>query len=94
MHTNAGRAGPSPDVQVDTYTSNRMSGFTDLRTVGDIFPSLVKKKAWVFLPASELSTGQANPSFYGYYMAYTYPIGFLDDEKNLVYNSGSARVYR
>jgi len=86
----------SPGIQVDTYTANRMLSFSGLNTIGDIYPGLVKKGAWVFLPASALTTGTATIalSFNGYSLDYHYPVDFLDNEKDLVYDSGSNRVYR
>ncbi len=62
--------------------------------VADIFPPLVRQSSWVILDYSNVHTGLANTTLDGAFITYRYPIDFLWNTKNLVYNNGGSEIYR
>lgn len=79
------------------FTSNSQSGVTGKQVATDIYPWLIQKSSWVFLSYSTVHTGMATiyyPDEGGNLITYSYPTDFLWDTKNLVYNNGSAEIYR
>ena len=64
--------------------------------VGDNYPTLIRKSSWVILGYSTLHTGRATTDSDkdGDLITYEYPIDFLQEHKNLVYNNGGAEIYR
>jgi uncharacterized membrane protein len=60
----------------------------------DIYPGLVKKDSYVFIGEGTVKSGQGSFDYNGNLIGYSYPIQFLDNNKNLVYNNGGARVYK
>jgi uncharacterized membrane protein len=62
--------------------------------VTDIFPPLVRQSSWAIVGYSTLHTSQATSMYNGNALYYAYPIGILQDSKNLVYNNGGAEIYK
>ena len=60
----------------------------------DVFPPLVRQSSWVILGYSTLHTGRATTGYDGDLVTYAYPIGFLQGNKNLVYDNGGAEIYK
>jgi uncharacterized membrane protein len=82
------------EVQTDRYTFARMQTPTQLDMMNDIRPELVRKDAFVFLGYSNVRLGESTVAVAGDLVTYVYPEAFLADNKDLVYSSGGARVYR
>lgn len=82
------------NIFVDRYTYVKVQDVIQFNLLNDIAPSLVKKNAYVFLGYNLVKTHQATIYFDGALITYDYPIKFLDDNKNLLYDNGGARVYR
>lgn len=76
---------------------NPESEFYSLSSLGannDIFPGVVRKDAYVYLGQATVQKQRTTFTYEGDQITYTYPVSFLDENKNLIYNNGSARIYR
>lgn len=82
------------EVETDRYTLNRLQTFTEVSLEADIWPTLLRKNANVFLGFQTVQKGQAAISYEGHQILYAYPVGLLDREKNLVYSSNGVRIYK
>lgn len=82
------------EVETDKYTFSRLQTFTDLNPVNDIYPTLLRKNAFVFLGYTAVQKEQSTFSYEGDLVTYQYPIGLLNATKDLLYSSNGARVYR
>jgi uncharacterized membrane protein len=80
-----------------------LSGFQSIKTFqsldgsnpsNDILPALVKRDSYVFLGEGTIKDGQAAFDFNGNIVSYLYPIDFLGNNKNLIYNNGGSEIYR
>lgn len=82
------------EVQADGFASSRLQTFTDVTTVNDIFPSLIRKDAYVFLGFNTVRGGTSTISFQGDLIRYSYPRPMLLEVKPLVYSNGGTEVFR
>jgi uncharacterized membrane protein len=82
------------EVQTDRYNFSKVRSLAQVNTFNDIYPSLIRRDAYVFLGYSNVSRATSTISFAGDLITYRYPMAFLDDNKDLIYSSGGARVYR
>jgi uncharacterized membrane protein len=94
-----GKPGVLPDgVQAENFTDQfyftAQSDVTGRQRIMDIYPPLVRRSSWVILGYSTVHTGEATAVYDGDILTYVYPIGLLQNNKNLVYNNGGAEIYR
>ncbi len=86
------------DVQSQTESNHvafaQLPGFTSPNPRADIWPSLVKRDGYVFLGWEAVQKGQAAISYDGDIVLYRYPVGLLDQQKDLVYSSNGAQVFK
>ncbi len=87
------RAAVQAEVETDRYTSYLVNG-AKARTTADVFPTLIEKHAYVFLGFATVTLDKASVSINGNTVTYRYPVGLLDDTKDLVFSSNGARIYR
>ena len=80
-------------VETDPYTFLEVQTFTDLNSANDIFPTLLRPGAYVFLGYTTVNERQATFPDDGSTITYKYPMGLLDLTKNLLYSSNGARIY-
>ena len=59
-----------------------------------IYPALIRKSSWVLLDRTATDKRQATLAADGDLITYQYPLGFLDSNKNLVYDNGSDEIFR
>jgi uncharacterized membrane protein len=78
----------------DPFAFNSPASVTGIQSVGDIYPALIKRSSWVILSDSIIRTGRAPLYTDGELIAYRYPIAFLESNKNRVYDSGAAVIYK
>lgn len=81
-------------IGADRLSTRKFESLADLTPGNDIFPSLVKRDSYLFLGEGTVYDDQASFSYNGDLWGYNYPIQFLNNNKNLIYNDGGARVYR
>ena len=94
-----GKPGVLPDgIEAEDFTDefyfNAQSDVTGRQSITDIYPSLVRRSSWVLLGYSTVRLGEATTFYDGDILTYIYPMAFLQDNKNLVYNNGGAEIYR
>jgi len=82
------------NIFVDRYTYVKSQSLIQFDLLNDIAPPLVKKNSYVFLGYNVVKNDQATIYYNGALITYKYPMKFLDDNKNLLYNNGGAKVYR
>lgn len=66
----------------------------DIQVQRSVFPEIVQQNAYVLLGDTVVNRGRTTLSYDGDLLTYEYPIEFLDGEKDLVYSSSGARIYR
>ncbi len=81
-------------IQTDKYSQRKLASLLDINAYNDIFPGVIRKDAYVYLGQATTEKQRATLVYGGDQITYTYPIQFLDDNKNLIYNNGNARIYR
>jgi energy-converting hydrogenase Eha subunit A len=94
-----GKRGVLPDgIEAESFTDefyfNAKSDVTGRQSITDIYPSLVRRSSWVLLGYSTVRLGEGTTFYDGDTLTYTYPMGFLQNNKNLVYNNGGAEIFR
>ena len=90
------------DFTVQAEVSSGIYSYSDLRPVShespsgqaDIFTALIRRDGYVFLGDSATQEHEVTIFYEGDIVTYHYPIDFLDNNKDLVYSSDGARVYR
>jgi uncharacterized membrane protein len=82
------------EVQTDKYTFSRLQTVLHGRASDDIYPTLVRTNAYVFLGYTTVTKDTATIFFQGDLVTYQYPIGFLDHTKDKLYSSDGASVYK
>jgi hypothetical protein len=95
----AGNPGVLPDgIQAENFTDrfmfNAPSKVNGDQVISDIYPTLVSRSSWLILSYSNVRTGQATTDYDGDLLTYEYPMGFLRDTKNLVYNNDGAEIFK
>lgn len=82
-----------PQVQMDTYTYEKVQTYTDLSVSFGVHPLVVQPGAWAFLGSLNLAS-EGSLFVHGDVVTFRVPLAFFDATKDLVYDNGGARVYR
>ena len=82
------------EVETDRYTFRQVQTFTDLSPINDIYPTLLRENAYVFLGYTTVTKDQATFSYDGDLITYQYPTDLLNSSKDLLYSNNGARIYR
>lgn len=82
------------DVRNNPYLSTPLRGITDYNPLNGIYPLSIRRDAYVYIQYAVAHTGEATLIYNGTRLTYVYPIMFLDDNKDLIYNNGFVRIYR
>ncbi len=94
-NTEAGLHGEvQSEVQTDRYTFTRLQAPRLLNPLDDIAPEFLRPSAYVFLGYSNVTKDQSTTIVASDLITYRYPVAFLEQNKDLIYSSGGARVYR
>ncbi len=94
QHDAADLANVQSEVVSDRYTFPPVSTFASTNPSNGIYPTLLRRGAWVFLGYSTVRNDQAAVSYAGDVLTYRYPTALLDQTKNLIYASDGVRIYR
>ncbi len=86
--------GAQADVQTDLFTATRLNSLTGINASESITPGLVERNSYVMLGYTDVTKDQVTVSFTGNLIAYKYPMQFLNQSKNLIYDNGGAKIYR
>ncbi|MEK7155999.1 MAG: DUF2206 domain-containing protein [Patescibacteria group bacterium] len=60
----------------------------------NIYPPLIRTRSYVLVDSSTLVSGRASVIYQSDVLGYTYPVNFLDENKNLIYSNGDVAIYR
>lgn len=85
------------EVQGDGSNLTRIRNLSPLEIEGSangIHPGLVRRDSYVYLGYENVHYLQSSMFFQGNSVMYKYPMSFLDENKDLIFNDGDARVYR
>jgi uncharacterized membrane protein len=81
-------------IQADRHAQNKIRSVIQSGVSQDMHPATIQKATYVFAGPAVLNEGKATVTYDGRSILYTYPVAFLEEQKNLVYDNGSVHVYR
>jgi len=90
----AARMGVPPTVYADRYGHKKLRAFVLSHVSEDMLPASIRKDSYVFVGPAVLLRGTATVRYEGALIKYAYPIEFLDEQKEVVYDNGAVRIYR
>jgi uncharacterized membrane protein len=90
----AGKGSIQTAVPTDRYTFDLARHYPDIQLDDAIYPTLIRRDAYVLLGSTIVNKGQSNVFYDGDLLTYRYPVALLDRTKDLVYSSGGAAIYR
>jgi uncharacterized membrane protein len=82
------------EVQTDRYALAKISYLSNIQPQNDITPGLIRKNAYVYLGYTDTVKHQTTITYNSDLVTYAYPIQFLSNNKNLIYNNGGSEIYR
>ncbi len=82
------------DLGVERFTAAQSGVLASYDSVTGVYPGLVQKETYVFLGYTNVNRHVAYTLHNSEGITYRYPVQFLDGNKNLIYSSSQARVYR
>lgn len=85
--------GVQQNLESDRHGYPRLRQWDDIEGSDTLYPGLVRRQDYVFLGWTNLVLGQAIALYNNEAIAFTLPIAFFDADKDLLYDSGMARVY-
>ncbi|MFJ8463591.1 hypothetical protein [Streptomyces swartbergensis] len=88
------RATAQSEIPTDRFLFVELPVLGPGRALNDIYPTLIRKDAYVFLGSTTVRDGSATIFYRGDLVSYRYPVGFLDETKNKLYSSDGAEIYR
>lgn len=93
-----GKPGVLPDglqaAVPSVFAFSSPSGVSGDQVVTNIYPELIQQSGWVLLNYATVHHDRAMINVGNDAISYHYPMGFLQSNKNLVYNNGGAQIYR
>ncbi len=81
-------------IASDTYAVARLRSYANLNVQREIYPGLIQKDGYVFLDYTNITKQTTSALFNNESINYTLPIDFFDDNKDLIYSTNAARIYR
>lgn len=82
-------------IQADTVSSLKFASYTNITDINTyIYPTTIAKDSYVYASYMNVVQNRTEGRHYGLNVVYTFPLQFLDDNKDLIYNSGSSRIYK
>ncbi|HUC01832.1 MAG TPA: DUF2206 domain-containing protein [Candidatus Paceibacterota bacterium] len=86
---------PAFPVQAALYFSGvKILAFANLGTLTGLLPSTIQKNSYVYLNYTNVKTGNVIQYIDGAVVYYQFPLNFLQDNKNLIYNNGGSEIYQ
>lgn len=81
-------------VQAVHFSDIKMIAYGKMAPYIDLLPETMKKKSFVYLNYDNVKTGNILEILYGEVVYYHFPMEFLNNNKNLIYNNGGSEIYR
>lgn len=82
------------ETQNDKYKQGEDGHVSEIGVYSDIYPGLIRQDTFVFLGFANSNKSQAFFTYNADIITYNYPMDFLDDNKDLIYNNGGSKIYR
>ncbi|HWY80115.1 MAG TPA: DUF2206 domain-containing protein [Candidatus Sulfotelmatobacter sp.] len=81
-------------IQSDWFTGKKIHTYGNIYSVDGLIPSVIRRNSYVYLSYSNIQTGEIIVYVNGTPIYYKFPFTFLDQNKSLIYNNGSSKIYR
>lgn len=81
-------------IQSNLYARSKMLAIGSLYSSKKLLPATIRKDAYVYLDYSNVKNRRNTIFYKGNVISYSYPIEFLDDNKNLLYNNQSSKIFK
>ena len=84
-------------IYVDDSSSTKLETFSNIKKgyfIYDILPSIIDKNAYVYLSYTNTIKKISIRSYRGGILEYDFPIQFLNDNKNKIYNNGDSEIFK
>ena len=81
-------------VQSDFFRAQAITSQTHLDFSNDIFPGIIRHDAYIFIGPATVHKQQTTVDYSGTLITYTYPLLFLENNKDLIYSNDDVRIYR
>ncbi|HTH93048.1 MAG TPA: DUF2206 domain-containing protein [Candidatus Paceibacterota bacterium] len=81
-------------IQAAHFSDIKMLAYGRVTSYIELLPETTKKDSYVYLNYDNVKTGNILEIINGYVVYYSFPMDFLNNNKNLVYSNGGSRVYR
>jgi uncharacterized membrane protein len=82
------------EIQSDRLAILKAKTFFDIDFLNDIYPALIRKNAYVYLGFRNTIKKQSSITYNSDTITYAYPVQFLEDNKDLIYNNGYSIIYK
>jgi uncharacterized membrane protein len=82
------------NIQIDTYTSTKIRFINEIGIIDGIYPGLIRKNSYVFLSYANTKKKKATIYHNSDMINYAYPLDFLNDNKNRLYDNSGSSIYR
>ncbi len=91
----ADEASAQSRVQSDRFSySKQQNSLFEVVLANDTYPGLLRRDSYVYLGYANVVKQQATVLYNGNLLTYTYPLEFYNDNKNMLYNNGTSRIYK
>lgn len=81
-------------IQAAHFSDIRLLPYGRISTNIGLIPQTTRRDSYVFLNYYNVKHGNILETVDGYIIYYTYPIDFLNENKDLIYNNGGSEIYR
>ncbi len=82
-------------VYADRLTSLKLLSFGRIKDVkNDILPSTLDKNAYVYLSYTNVNKNMESNVYKGSIINYSFPMKFINENKNLIYNNSGSKVFK
>ncbi len=82
------------EVVTDEFEFQRLKIYDGVNVLNDIYPTLLRKKSYVYLSWSTVRDDLATVSYKGNLVTYRYPTSYLLHTKDLLFADGGAEIFR
>ncbi len=87
-------ANPTIPIQAAHFSDIKMVAYGRIQPRIDLLPQTTRKNSYVYLNYTNVDTNHVIEIVNGDVLYYYFPVEFLVDNKNLVYNNGGSELYR
>jgi len=81
-------------VQSDWFALKKIHTYEGFYSIDGLIPSVIRRNSYVYLSVANLKIGNVIIYANGAPLYYKLPLDFFNQNKNLIYNNGGARIYR